>query len=131
MVQLGELALWLGLAVSPVLVPALLLNLRDRRESAVLGTVGAQLSSRELRGRIAVRVRCALLGKGGVVALDMRDCSQEEIWGAMVRLSRSLPPTVQLVVDGVVDRDAPVTFAVQAAARRRPGRSPRLLAPAG
>lgn len=128
MIQLGALVLWLGLALSPVLVPVLLLNRRDRKESALLGALSDQLSAPDLRGRIAVRVRGALLGRAGVVALDMRDCSRDEVWEVMTRLSRSLPSHARLVVDGLVDRQVPATFALEAADRPL-AHSPRRLLP--
>ena len=131
MVQLGELVLWLGLALSPAFVPILLLNLRDRRESVLLGAVWEQLSSPDLRGRIAVRVRYALLGQRGLVALDMRNCSQEEIWGALTRLAQNLPLHVRVMVDAAVGRQVPVTFALDGADRPSLARSPRRLLPTG
>ncbi len=131
MVQLGELVLWLGLALSPAFVPILLLNLRDRRESVLLGAVWEQLSSPDLRGRIAVRVRYALLRRASFVALDMRDCSQEEIWAALTRLSQNLPPHVRVTVDAAVGRQVPVRVALEGTGRHQVAHASRLLATAG
>ncbi|HEV8662517.1 MAG TPA: hypothetical protein VGT06_05145, partial [Candidatus Methylomirabilis sp.] len=57
--------------------------------------------------------RCALFSPRSVVAVDMRACSRDEIWEAVGRLSRRLPPRVRLVVDGTLDPQCPATFTVE------------------
>jgi len=44
----------------------------------------------------------------------MRGCSRDEIWDAIGRMSRSIPPRVRLVVDGTMDPQVPATFTVEA-----------------
>ncbi len=44
----------------------------------------------------------------------MRACSRDEIWETVGRLSRTLPPSVRLVVDGRVDPEFPATVTVEA-----------------
>lgn len=115
LMQLGGLVAMIGLTYGPVVVLVALLNRRDRRQSRLLGTVLKELPPREFRGRVAVHVRCALLSRRSVLTLDMRACSPDEIWQAVGRLSRSLPPSVRLVVDGTPDPQCPATFTVEAA----------------
>lgn len=114
LMQLGGLVAMIGLTYAPVVVLLALLNLRDRRQSRVLGTVLKELPRREFGGRVAVHARCALLSRRSVLTLDMRACAREEIWPALARLSRSLPASVRLVVDGTLDPQLPGTFTVEA-----------------
>jgi len=119
LMQVGGLALVIGMTYGPVVALLGLLNLRDHRQSRLLGSVMKELRAREFDGRLAVKVRCALLSRRSVVTLDMRTCSRDEMWQALARLSRSLPPTVRVLVDGTIDPrfPAPVTLAI-------PGRRP-------
>lgn len=119
LMQLGGLVAVIGLTCGPVLVLLALLNRRDRRQARLVGTVLKELPRREFGGRVAVHVRCALVSPRSVVTVDMRACSREEIWEAIGRMSRSLPPRVQLVVDGTVDPQVPATFTVEATSRLR------------
>ncbi len=89
-----------GLVVAPLVVLMLLLNGRDERQRALHAAVVQELNDRELRGRVTVRTQCALLFRSAVVRVDMRDCSQAEIWDAVGRLSRILPAHVRLEVEG-------------------------------
>jgi hypothetical protein len=114
LMQLGGLVLLVGMTYAPVVGLLGLLNLRDRRQSTLLGTVLGQLPWRELRGRLAIHARCALLSRRGLVRLDMRACSRDEIWEAVGRVSRSLPPSVRLVIDGTVDPQFPAAVTVEA-----------------
>ena len=119
LMQVGGLVLMVGMTYGPVVALLGLLNLRDHRQSRLLGSVIQRLPRREFGGRLAVQVRCALLSPRSVVTLDMRTCSREEIWQAVARLSRSLPPGVRVLVDGTIDPRFPtlVTLAI-------PGRRP-------
>lgn len=114
LMPLGGLVAMIGLTYGPVVGLMALLNLRDRRQSRLHGSVLTQFGSLALRGRVAIQTRCALLSPRSVVAVDMRACSRDEIWEAVGRLSRSLPPRVRLVVDGTLDPQLPATFTVEA-----------------
>ena len=105
--QLGGLVLTVGMTYGPVVALLGLLNLRDRRQSRLLGSVVQELPRGQFGGRLAVQVRSALLSPRSVVTLDMRACLCDEIWQAVARLSRSLPAGVRLVVDGTVDPHCP------------------------
>jgi hypothetical protein len=119
--QLGGLLLVIALTVGPVVGLLALLNYRDGRESRLLGAVLKHFVRPEVRGRIAIRVRSAVLSPRSVVAIDMRACSRDEVWDAIARLSRSLPSSVHLVVDGTVAPQSPATFVVKTGTPRPPG----------
>lgn len=112
LVKVGALVVGIALTAGPVVVWAILLNLRDRRQARLLGAVLAQVASPELRGRVAIRVRSGVLSPSSVITLDMSACSHEEIWDTIVRLSQSFPPPVRLVVDGMTNRQLSVTLTV-------------------
>lgn len=111
--QVGGLLLGIALTYGPVVGLMALLNLRDRRQSRLYTWAPKELASGHLRGRVAIQVRCALFSPRSVVAVDMRACSRDEIWEAVGRLSRRLPPRVRLVVDGTLDPQCPATFTVE------------------
>lgn len=100
--------------VGPVVGLMLLLNARDRRQAALLGTMWS-VAPRDLRDLIAVQVRCALLSGGSVVEVDMRDCARDEIWEALARWCAGLPPGVRLLVSGSMDRGLAASFTVETA----------------
>jgi len=118
LLQLGGLLLMVGMTVAPVVVLLGLLNRRDHRESRLLGRVMKALPPRQFGGRLAVHVRCALLSPRSVITLDMQACSRDEIWQAIARLSRSLPPGVRLLVDGTVDPQCPAAVRLAIRSRR-------------
>jgi len=85
--------------VGPVVGWMLLLNARDRRREALLGTMWV-LASRDLRPSIAIQVQVNVLSRRAIVAVDMRDCTRNQIWDAVVRWCAGLPPGVGLCVNG-------------------------------
>lgn len=113
----GGLLIGISVTLGPVVGLMHLLNLRDRRESALQGVVLQKVNSRDLRGLIAFQIRCAFFSRRSLVALDMRACSRDQIWDVITRLSQSLPPRVRLVVDGTGDRHLLATLTVETAAR--------------
>lgn len=98
-IEVGTFLLVALAGVGPVLGLALSLNARDRRRAALLEAAWS-LAPRELRHLIAVEAHPGLLGRRGVVLVDMRDCSRDEIWDAVARWSAGLPPGVRLRVTG-------------------------------
>ncbi len=107
---MGELLTRVGLLIIGFLIilgPLILLmgflRLRERRESILLGVVLSELNSPNLRGLFAVDVNYGLFTRQGRVTIDLQDCSKEQIWEAIVRLSARLPLQVQLVVNGMTD----------------------------
>lgn len=114
--KLLALAAWAALAALALgtdLGVMWLFERRDRRQSTLLGQVRGQLASDELRPRVGISVRYALLGWKGVVTLDMRACSRDEVWETTSRVSRCLPPGVRLVVLGALDRAPAAAFRLE------------------
>lgn len=109
----GRLTVFLALTLGTPLVWLALLNLRDRRQASVLHAVLREISSRELLGRVAVRVRCGVLSRRCVATVSILACSRNEIWEIMARLSGRLSPQVRLEVTGPVDRQFLATFTVK------------------
>lgn len=118
--EISGLVITVALILSPV-AWAVLLNLRDRRQSALYGTIMKQFVSEDFCGRVAIQIRCALLSRKGVATIDVLYCSQDEIWDVITRLSRipTLSPNVSLEMKGAVDRQCLATFIV-ATTRRQP-----------
>lgn len=92
-----------------------LLNRRDQRKAGLLGAVMGQLSSRDLRGRIAVQVRSGVLFPRSVVAVDILEASRSEIWEILTRLAQRLSPHVRIEVTGRVDPDFVATATIETA----------------
>jgi hypothetical protein len=88
---LGPLALLLGF-----------LHIRDRRQSMLYPTVLRELNSPDLRGRFAVNIRCRPFG-ADAVSVELWQCSREQAWDIIERLSAKLPDHVRLEVDGLAD----------------------------
>lgn len=93
----------------------LLLNRRDRRREGLLNAVFRELSSRDLRGRVAVRVRSGVLSPWSVVAVDVLAASEKEMWQIMERLAERLSHPVRVEVTGRVDPHFVTTLAVETA----------------
>ena len=126
LMQLGGLLAMIAMTYGPVVGLLGLLNRRDRRESAMLGSVLTQFASLNFRGRIAAQVRCALFSRRSVVKVNALSCSRDEIWDALARLSRSLPPRVRLVIHVTGDPEFPPTLTIETPDRQpdcRPSRA--------
>lgn len=95
---LGGLVGLFGLGIALGWIFTTLVELRERRESQLLGAVRAQLGSAGIATRARVEARWGLLSRRPVVALDMGNSSDEDVWRAISRLSQSLPRHVRLVV---------------------------------
>ncbi|MBI4561295.1 MAG: hypothetical protein HY724_04555 [Candidatus Rokubacteria bacterium] len=111
LVALGNFVMVVALTLGPVGAWLALLNRRDRRQARLLGAVLDQVGSRDLRGRVAVRVRCGMLSRRSAAAVHISGASRDEIWEVIGRLARHLPSSVRLEVTGWVDGGAlpPVT----------------------
>jgi hypothetical protein len=114
--QLGGLLGVAAFTLGPIVGLMLLLNRRDRRQAALLATMW-ELTPSDLRGLIAIQVRCPLGPRQSVVAVDMQACSRDEVWEAIARWCRGLPPRVRLLVEGRMDRDLPANLTIEAACR--------------
>ncbi|MGH7268373.1 MAG: hypothetical protein ACREMB_26445 [Candidatus Rokuibacteriota bacterium] len=111
--DVGILLAALTLGVGPFALLIALLNRRDRREARLLGAVCRGLSSKAMRSDVAVGVRCALLGRGAIVVVDMPGAAPGQVWEAMARLRALLPPAVRLRVLAPVDRSQRTRLTVE------------------
>ena len=115
----GALAV-MALTMSPVLLWAALLNLRDRRQARLSSAVLALISSRDLLGRIALRVQSGVLRRKSVVTVHLLGGSERELWEILTRLARHLSPRIRLELTGQIDGLIPATLTVQTTARPFP-----------
>jgi hypothetical protein len=106
-----------AMTFGPVVVLLSLLNLRDARAAKLREAVLAELPLVELRGLIAIQIRCAVLSRRSLVRIDMVACTREQIWDAITRLPYILPPYVRLAVSGTVDRQFTSTFTLETKGR--------------
>lgn len=103
------------LALGGLVAWAMFLNLRDRRRVRLLNMVAAELSTRDLRGRVAIQVRVGLLWAPSVVKIHLLCASPQEIWEVLGRLSERLSRRVRLEVTGPVERPLAATFTLEPA----------------
>ena len=91
----------LGVAFGPLallLVSLLLLNRRDRRRDALHASVGPCLRDVGLHEAVAVDVAVGVWLGGARVTLDMRLCSERDVWRMIERLHPQLPREATLRV---------------------------------
>jgi hypothetical protein len=102
---------FLGFVMGTGALVLVLLNVRDRRRAgaiaAVLGTCPAAL-----RGSIALHARGSLLSRRVVLALDLSDCDDADVWPAVRRLAEARPAGVTLVVATRLGATLPVAVRV-------------------
>lgn len=120
---LGASVALFALTLGPLLGLSWLLDLRDRRQSRLREAVLRQITSEDVRRRIRVEVRCALLSRRGVVTIDMSGCSRDEFWDSAARLSHRLPPRVRVMVLGAFDGQWAAVFRLEPSRRRPLGHS--------
>ena len=99
LLRLGGLIMMIALIVSPLALLAELLNARDRREAKLVTIVSGHFASREVRGLIGLKIRCATVGKRSCVTLYPWSCLDDGVWQAITRLAHQLPPYVHLRVE--------------------------------
>jgi len=109
----------------PVLVWLILLNLRDRRTARLRLGVYEPLASAELRGRIAVKVRCGVFSRSSTVIVDTLACTHHEVWEIFTRVALRLPPYVRLLVHGAVGHQFARRFTLETVTGRLPAHRPR------
>ena len=118
--QLGALVVVCLVTIGPQVVLLTLLNLRDRREDQLMGTVATALFP--MRTTVSFRVHCAVCWPASAVRLDMWMCTPDEMWQTSLRVLESLPPGVRLVVEGPLSGHLVGSIAL--VARRRAVRGP-------
>jgi hypothetical protein len=102
LVSLGKLSIGFLCILGPLALPFLLLHIRDHRESELYTTVLRELNLPELRGLFTVRILTRPLTADTVV-VDLWQCSKEQVWGVIEKLSARLPGHVRLEVNGITD----------------------------
>lgn len=112
------------LAIGPIYGLMLLLNRRDRRRDQLLAMLW-DLTPGDLRSRIAIQVRAAILSSRSVVTIFMLDGSPEEIWEAFGRWCPQLPPHTRLLVEGAFGCGLPAVLRVETACPPSASRTPR------
>jgi hypothetical protein len=116
-----------GIAITfgALVILLILLNRRDRRASRLRHTVLEQLALPELRGRVGVRIQCAVFSRRRAVIVDLLAGMPYEVWSVFTRLASRLPRRVRLVVHGAPDRGFTRPFALETTTGRLPSHAPR------
>jgi hypothetical protein len=104
----------------PMLVWLILLNLRDRRISRLRLAVAEPLAAADLRGRVAVRVRCAMFSRRNMVIVDALACTHHEVWDIFTRVTSRLPPYVRLLVHAALGQQFAGQLTLETVTRRLP-----------
>lgn len=102
MVSLGKLSIGFLCILGPLALPFLFLHIRDHRQSELYTTVLRELNLPELRGLFTVKILTRPLTADRVV-VDLWQCSREQVWGVIEKLSAQLPEHVRLEVNGITD----------------------------
>ncbi len=124
LIEIGGALAVVALTMGPVVLWAALLNLRDRRQARLRSSVLALISSRDLLGRLALRVQSGLLRRKSVVTVHILGGSESELWEILTRLAQRLSPRLRLELTGQMDGLIPATLTVQTTARPFPRPSP-------
>lgn len=113
LISLSKLVIGFFCIAGPVVVLLMWLRARDRRV-AMLSTVALkELNLPELRGLFAVKIKNNPFS-GGVVAVDLWNCSRDQLWDVLLRLSAQLPSHVRVEVNGISDSRTRSTWTVSA-----------------
>jgi len=79
-----------------------MLRTHQRREAMLNTWVLQELNVPELRGLFVLRIKSKPLLRE-VVAVDLWNCSRDQIWDVMQRLSVQLPSHIRVQVNGIGD----------------------------
>ena len=113
LISLSKLVIGFFCIAGPVVVLLMWLRARDRRV-AMLSTVALkELNLPELRGLFAVKIKNNPFS-GKVVAVDLWNCSRDQLWDVLLRLSAQLPSHVRVEVNGISDSRTRSTWTVSA-----------------
>jgi hypothetical protein len=108
MVSLGKPIGFLSL-LAPFALLFLFLHVRGQLESELYTTALRELNLPELRGLFTVKIQNRLFGEDTVV-VDLWNCSREQVWGVIEKISARLPEHVRLEVNGITDCRARSTW---------------------
>jgi hypothetical protein len=107
-VSLGKPIGFLSL-LAPFALLFLFLHIRYQQESELYTTALRELNQPELRGLFTAKIQSRLFGEDTVV-IDLWNCSREQVWGVIEKLSARLPEHVRLEVNGITDCRARSTW---------------------
>jgi hypothetical protein len=101
-ISIGKLAIGFLCILGPFVLLVAFLRRRDMRETALSTRALQELNSPNLRGLFALKIKSnPFLGE--VVAVDLWNCSRDQIWDLMQRLSARLPSHIRVEVNGMSD----------------------------
>ena len=100
LLNLGKLAVGFLCMLGPIAFLTARLRARDRRDAALTLTVLRELNAPELRGLYSVNVVSRSFGRDSV-AIDLLDCSREQAWDVMEKVTIHLPPRVRVEINGI------------------------------
>ncbi|MGE5255968.1 MAG: hypothetical protein ACM3KE_04815 [Hyphomicrobiales bacterium] len=111
LISLGKLAVGFLCIAGPVVVLLMWLRTRDRRVAMLSSAALRELNLPELRGLFAVKIKSSFFS-GGLVAVDLWNCSRDQLWDVLQRLSARLPSHVRVEVNGISDSRTKSTWTV-------------------
>ena len=100
--SLAKLSFGFLAILGPVALVFMVLQIRDRRESILFAVVLVELNRPHLRGLFTVKVKSRPIGPVTIV-VDLWNCSREQVWNVIEKLSAKLPSRVRLEVNGMTD----------------------------
>jgi hypothetical protein len=104
-----------------------LLNWRDRRAMRLRYAVLDQLALPELRGRVGIHIRCALISRRSTVVVDLLAGTPNEVWNVCTRVASRLPPHTRLVVQSTLDRAGVRPFTLETTTGQLPSHASHTL----
>lgn len=107
--SLAKLSFGFLAILGPMALVFVVLQIRDRRESLLFAAVLVELNRPHLRGLFTVKVKSRPIGPDTVV-VDLWNCSREQVWNVIEKLSAKLPSRVRLEVNGMTDCRAGSTW---------------------
>ena len=113
-----------AITLGAVVILLTLLNWRDRSASRLRYTVLEQLALPELRGRVGVYIRCAVLSRRHAVMVDLLAGTPHEVWKVFTRMASRLPPRVRLVVHSAPDSEFTRPFVLETTTSRPSSHAP-------
>jgi hypothetical protein len=102
MINLARLATGFLVILAPVALLLMVMNYRERRESALATAVLLELNRPYLRGLFTLKINSWPLWPDTVM-IDLRECSHEQVWNVIDAVSAKLPPRVRIEVNGITD----------------------------
>jgi len=118
LLAVGRLALGFAAILGPVLLVLILCNARDRRHGLLAAIVQRELNVPALRGLTTVRMQ-GLFPHTDKVSVELWQCSRDQVWDIMERLTARLPSWVQVEVNGSAGSRGPQRWSLRTAGHCR------------